>query len=73
MNFHYWILGKNQFLLDMAKPTGHLLKRLRQLMKNTNYVSEAISAYIIPSGDSHQVNLNLSCKTTNNVFLVSSF
>ena len=45
--------------LTMAKPTGHLLKKLRTLMKNRQYVSEAINAYIIPSGDSHQVMLHI--------------
>ena len=46
----------------MAKTTGHLLKKLRALMKNTSYVSEAINAYIIPSGDAHQVNIILKIK-----------
>ncbi|RWS28994.1 aminopeptidase-like protein, partial [Leptotrombidium deliense] len=41
--------------LNMAiKNTGQLLKKLRDLMKNSNYVSEAIQAYIIPSFDAHQ-------------------
>ena len=39
----------------MKKPTGTLLKKLRKLMKNTSYVPEAINAYIVPSGDAHQV------------------
>ena len=56
----------------MAKPTGHLLKKLRALMKNKNYVSEAISAYIIPSGDSHQVMPHIF-STFNKMNAVSQF
>ena len=41
----------------MKKPTGHLLKKLRALMKNKSYVPEVVNAYIIPSGDAHQVVL----------------
>ncbi|XP_074641946.1 xaa-Pro aminopeptidase 1-like [Tubulanus polymorphus] len=36
------------------KDTTVLLQRLRQLMKNSNYVSERVNAYIVPSGDAHQ-------------------
>ena len=39
----------------MAKQTGHLLRQLRSLMRNKSQLSEAIQAYIIPSGDAHQV------------------
>ena len=39
-----------------AKATGHLLKQLRQYMKDTKHVTEAVYAYIIPSGDAHQVS-----------------
>jgi len=39
----------------MARQTTHILKRLRALMKDTTVVNEAIQAYIIPSGDAHQV------------------
>lgn len=39
----------------MVKPTGELLTKLRGVMKNTSYVSEALQAYIIPSEDAHQV------------------
>jgi hypothetical protein len=36
-----------------------VLKELRQIMKVKDFVgSEPIHAYIIPSGDSHQVILN---------------
>lgn len=46
--------------LDMAlRNTGTLLKRLRALMKNTTHVSETIQAYIVPSGDAHQVRAHL--------------
>lgn len=48
--------------LDMAvKNTGVLLKRLRSLMKNTNYVSEILQAYIIPHKDSHQSEYLAPC------------
>ena len=39
----------------MAKQTGHLLRQLRSLMRNKSQLNEAIQAYIIPSGDAHQV------------------
>lgn len=39
-----------------AKNTTALLKRLRQLMKNKAYVTGELHAYIIPSGDAHQVS-----------------
>lgn len=37
------------------KVTSELLRQLRQAMKNLEYVTEPIQAYIIPSGDAHQV------------------
>lgn len=37
------------------KVTSELLKQLRQAMRNVEYVTEPIQAYIIPSGDAHQV------------------
>ena len=40
----------------MAKPTGHLLRQLRSLMRSKHQLAEAVQAYIIPSGDAHQVN-----------------
>lgn len=39
----------------MGKPTGHLLRQLRSLMKNKHHLPEVIQAYIIPSEDAHQV------------------
>ena len=39
----------------MGKPTGHLLRQLRSLMKNKHHLREVIQAYIIPSEDAHQV------------------
>lgn len=39
----------------MAKSTTEILKRLRHLMKDTSVVTETIKAYIVPSGDAHQV------------------
>lgn len=38
------------------KITGELLRLLRQAMRNCKYFSEPIQAYIIPSGDAHQVS-----------------
>lgn len=38
-----------------TKQTTQILKRLRSLMKDTTVVPEAIQAYIVPSGDAHQV------------------
>lgn len=40
--------------MSPANKTGPLLKRLRALMKNQTYVSEAIHAYIVPTKDAHQ-------------------
>lgn len=37
------------------KITGELLRQLRQAMRNCKYFSEPIQAYIVPSGDAHQV------------------
>ena len=45
----------------MAKPTGHLLRQLRSLMRSKHQLSEAIQAYIIPSGDAHQVIYDIFC------------
>ena len=39
----------------MARNTGNILKLLRKYMGSKQYVSEKINAYIIPSGDAHQV------------------
>ena len=39
----------------MAKNTTVLLQRLRGLMKNADYISPAVNAYIVPSGDAHLV------------------
>lgn len=38
------------------KITGELLRQLRQAMKNCKFYSEPIQAYIVPSGDAHQVS-----------------
>lgn len=37
------------------KITTELLKQLRQVMKSPKYVQEPVQAYIVPSGDAHQV------------------
>ncbi|GIY75079.1 xaa-Pro aminopeptidase 1 [Caerostris darwini] len=48
--------------LDMAmKNTGVLLKRMRALLKNTNYVTDALQAYIIPCTDAHQSEYLAPC------------
>lgn len=44
----------------MGKPTGHLLRQLRSLMKNKHHLPEVIQGYIIPSEDAHQVYLQYS-------------
>ena len=38
------------------KNTTQLLAKLRALMKNTAHVPRQIHAYIVPSGDAHQVS-----------------
>lgn len=38
--------------------TTELLKQLRQVMKNPKYVQEPVQAYIVPSGDAHQVRMD---------------
>uniref|UniRef100_A0A8C6XP21 X-prolyl aminopeptidase 1 n=1 Tax=Naja naja TaxID=35670 RepID=A0A8C6XP21_NAJNA len=43
------------------KITTELLKQLRQVMKNSKYVSEPIQAYIVPSGDAHQSEYIAPC------------
>ncbi|KAI7815714.1 Xaa-Pro APN2 [Rhyzopertha dominica] len=39
--------------MPRMKSTSSLLKQLRALMKDINYVPEPLQAYIIPSGDAH--------------------
>ncbi|XP_044750322.1 xaa-Pro aminopeptidase ApepP [Coccinella septempunctata] len=43
------------------KPTGHLLKQLRELMVNNRYVKEPLQAYIIPSSDAHSSEYIAAC------------
>ncbi|XP_073096554.1 xaa-Pro aminopeptidase 1 isoform X6 [Manis javanica] len=43
------------------KVTSELLKQLRQAMRNVEYVTEPIQAYIIPSGDAHQSEYIAPC------------
>jgi len=38
-----------------AKNTTALLQKLRGLMCNASYVNPPVHAYVIPSGDAHQV------------------
>uniref|UniRef100_A0A8C6ZMG8 Creatinase N-terminal domain-containing protein n=1 Tax=Nothoprocta perdicaria TaxID=30464 RepID=A0A8C6ZMG8_NOTPE len=40
------------------KITTELLKQLRQAMRNPKYVQEPVQAYIVPSGDAHQVGMD---------------
>ena len=44
-----------------VKNTTAIIKRLRDLMKNTSYVTEQIHAYIVPSGDAHQSEYIATC------------
>lgn len=44
-----------------VKSSGQFLKRLRGLMKNANYVPEAVQAYIVPSTDAHQSEYIAPC------------
>ncbi|XP_038677780.1 xaa-Pro aminopeptidase 1 isoform X1 [Scyliorhinus canicula] len=44
-----------------AKATTELLKQLRQVMKGTKNVREAIQALIVPSGDNHQSEYIAPC------------
>lgn len=41
------------------KSTGALLKKLRALMKNLNYVADPLNAYIVTSSDAHSVSTYL--------------
>uniref|UniRef100_A0A8C0E007 X-prolyl aminopeptidase 1 n=1 Tax=Balaenoptera musculus TaxID=9771 RepID=A0A8C0E007_BALMU len=43
------------------KVTSELLRQLRQAMRNLEYVTEPIQAYIIPSGDAHQKPFSSLC------------
>ncbi|GFT80985.1 xaa-Pro aminopeptidase 1 [Nephila pilipes] len=43
------------------KPTTALLKKLRDVMKNTNYVCQNLQAYVIPSCDAHQSEYIEAC------------
>jgi len=40
-----------------AKNTTALLQRLRSLMCSAAYISPPVHAYVIPSGDAHQVSV----------------
>lgn len=41
--------------------TGHLLKKLRALMRNIKYVNEPLQAYIVPHKDAHQSEYLAAC------------
>lgn len=47
--------------MSHANGISSRLQKLRALMKNTKYVSEALQAYIIPSDDAHQSEYLASC------------
>lgn len=49
------------------KITGELIRQLRQAMKSCKYFAEPIQAYIVPSGDSHQVLSHLKYTLCTNV------
>lgn len=40
----------------MAGGSADVLKRLRAAMRSSKYVSEPLTAYIIPTDDAHQVS-----------------
>lgn len=42
-----------------VKKTGPLLKKLRDLFKNSKFISDPLQAYIVPHGDAHQVCVNM--------------
>ncbi|XP_054717686.1 xaa-Pro aminopeptidase 1-like [Uloborus diversus] len=44
-----------------SKCTTSILKKLREIMKNTSYVSQSLQAYIIPSCDAHQSEYIAAC------------
>ena len=44
-----------QFLPRTAKETGKYLSALRDLMQDTSLTGGGIQAYVVPSGDAHQV------------------
>lgn len=44
-----------------TKKTGHLLAKLRELMKAKQFVGEPLHAYIVPSGDAHQSEYIAEC------------
>ncbi|PVD29782.1 hypothetical protein C0Q70_09039 [Pomacea canaliculata] len=44
-----------------AKGSASILTKLRALMKNNNFVSEPLQAYIIPTGDAHQSEYVADC------------
>ena len=44
-----------------VRNSSQLVRKLRQLMKNLNYVPEPIQAYIIPSCDAHQSEYIADC------------
>jgi hypothetical protein len=44
-------------LTDKMKATGDVLTRLRTLMNGSSLGIEPLTAYIIPSDDSHQVSV----------------
>lgn len=46
------------------KITGELIRQLRQAMKSCKYLAEPIQAYIVPSGDAHQVKHHINIYTT---------
>ena len=44
----------------MAAGSAAVLERLRSVMRSSKYVSEPLTAYVIPTDDAHQVSLLLA-------------
>jgi len=54
-----------------TKTTTTILRSLRALMRDTKTVKRHLDAYIVPSGDSHQVGFFKSFERTSRTTLVA--
>lgn len=52
-------------MLLLSKNTTLILQKLRLLMLSLDIVNHPLDAYIVPSGDAHQVSLLISNHTSN--------
>ena len=52
----YDVIVKAARLEKMAAGSAAVLERLRAVMRSSKYVSEPLTAYIIPTDDAHQVS-----------------